>query len=344
MLVDAEGIAAKSDHAQSALATIARLGIPPTPQNFAVWYEYHENSNPDLRRTIDVLMSNHREFDEELLDEIYERFFTTDKDQQGVRETARRVQETLREVADAVADAGEGADRYGAALRDVSGKMQSQHSPLAPLVARLIDETNEMARRSDALGYRLEQSARRIEALKNNLDDVRRQAMTDGLTGIANRRHFEMVLREQASAAMETGDDLCLLLIDIDHFKSFNDTWGHQTGDEVLKLVAKTLVDNIKGKDMVARYGGEEFIVLLPKTALAASVSVANSIRIAFEKRRLVSKESKRTVGSITVSIGVARYEPGEALAELIRRADAALYDAKSQGRNRVVAEPDIKA
>src|SRR5215469_2094798 len=99
MLVDAEGIAAKSDHAQSALAMIARLGIPPTPQNFSVWYEYHDNSNPDLRRTIDVLLSNHREFDEELLDEIYERFFTTGKDQQGVRETARRVQETLREVA-----------------------------------------------------------------------------------------------------------------------------------------------------------------------------------------------------------------------------------------------------
>jgi diguanylate cyclase len=143
---------------------------------------------------------------------------------------------------------------------------------------------------------------------------------------------------------METGDDLCLLLIDIDHFKKFNDTWGHQTGDEVLKLVAKTLVENIKGQDIVARFGGEEFVVLLPKTSLSASVTVANVIRTAFEKRRVVGKESKRMIGGITVSIGVARYELGEALAELIQRADAALYRAKNEGRNRVIADPTVEA
>jgi len=342
MLDDAERIA--TNYAQAAMATIARLGIPPTPQNYAVWYEYHDGSNPDLQRTIDVLLSNHREFDEALLDELYERFFTAGKDHQAVRETARRVQETLREVVDAVGDAGVGASRYGATLRDVSGQMQSPQVPLAPLVARLIEETNEMSRRSQHLGYRLDQSARRIEVLKTNLDDVRRQAMTDGLTGIANRRFFDAVLREQASNAMETGDDLCLLLIDIDHFKKFNDTWGHQTGDEVLKLVAKTLVDNIKGQDVVARFGGEEFVVLLPKTSLSASVMVGNTIRTAFEKRRVVDKESKRMIGDITVSIGIARYELGESLAELVRRADAALYRAKNEGRNRVIADPPTGA
>src|SRR5579864_2974725 len=250
MLTGGDNVATASDHAQTAMATIARLGIAPTPQNYAVWYEYHDGSNPDLRRTIDVLMSNHREFDETLLDELYARFFTSGRDHQAVRDTARRVHDTLREMMDAIGDANAGAAQYGAALRDVSGKIQAAQTPLGPLVARLVEETNEMARRSGLLGYRLQQSGRRIEILKNNLDDVRRQAMTDALTGIANRRHFDMVLREQAAAAIETGNELSLLLIDIDHFKKFNDTWGHQTGDEVLKLVAKTLVDNVKGQDV----------------------------------------------------------------------------------------------
>jgi len=344
MHIGAEDATAASARGQSAMESIARLGIPPTPQNYAIWYEYHDGGNPDLRRTLDVLISNRREFDETLLDELYEHFFTSGRDQQAIRETARRVQETLKAVAEAVSDAGTGADTYGATLRDVSGKMQSAQTPLAPLVARLIEETNDMARRSGLLGFRLEQSARHIETLKSNLHDVRRQALTDGLTGIGNRRKFELMLRQLAAEAMETGEPLALLLVDIDHFKRFNDTWGHQTGDEVLKLVAKTLVDNVKGRDSVARFGGEEFAVLLPRTASSAAVAVGDAIRVAFAKRRLVAKDSRRAVGGITVSVGVAQYEPGEAMPELLRRADAALYQAKREGRNRVVADAPVTA
>jgi len=343
MFVGTDSVAETTGYGQSALASIMSLGIPPTPQNYAIWYEYHGGRNPDLRRTINVLVSNHKEFDETLLDELYERFFTTGRDQRAVRETARRVQETLREVMGAVGETKIGTDKYGETLRDVSSEMQSAQSPLAPLVARLIEETNEMAQRSGELGYHLEQSARRIQTLKHNLDDVRREALTDGLTGIANRRNFDGVLRQLAAQSMETGEDLCLLIADIDHFKIFNDTWGHQTGDEVLKLVAKTLVDNVKGQDIVARFGGEEFAILLPKTNSRAAIAVSNTIRVAFENRRLVTKDSKRSVGSITVSIGVARYEPGEALAALIHRADAALYRAKHEGRNRIVADIGIR-
>ena len=168
---------------------------------------------------------------------------------------------------------------------------------------------------------------------------MRREATTDGLTEIANRRAFDTILRETAGEAMNSGDDLSVLMIDIDHFKIFNDTWGHQTGDDVLRLVAATLQQSIRGQDTAARYGGEEFAVILPATSLSAAVAVGSNIRRACERLQFVTRDTQQAVGTVTVSIGGACYEPGEALSNWIRRADAALYRAKQEGRNRVVSD-----
>jgi diguanylate cyclase len=248
-----------------------------------------------------------------------------------------RVQETLGEVLGLVDTARADATHYGAALSNVSGQLVSDVSPLAVLLERLIGEAREMARRSERLGHRLKQSVRTIKTLEHTLDDVRREAMTDGLTGIANRRAFDTALREAAAEAMNSGDDLSILIIDIDHFKTFNDTWGHQTGDAVLKTIASTLVQTIRGQDTAARYGGEEFAVIFPATSLEAAVAVGNNIRRSCEKRQLVTHDTEEPISAITVSIGAACYDPGEALSNWIQRADAGLYRAKQGGRNRVM-------
>lgn len=194
-----------------------------------------------------------------------------------------------------------------------------------------------MAQPSERLGFRLKQSVQAIKTLEHTLDDVRREATTDGLTGIANRRAFDTILRETAAEAMNSGDDLSVLIVDIDHFKKFNDTWGHPTGDDVLRVIAATLQQTIRGQDTAARYGGEEFAVILPATPLPAAVAVGNNIRHACEKHELVTHDTEVSVGTITISIGAACYEPGEALANWIRRADGALYRAKEGGRNCVM-------
>ena len=171
-----------------------------------------------------------------------------------------------------------------------------------------------------------------------------KRQLTDSLTGIANRKAFDATLREAAHQAMETGTDLSLLFLDIDNFKRFNDTWGHQMGDQALRLVAKTLMDNVKGQDLPSRYGGEEFAVILPQTALVDAVTLANKIRHAFAVRKLVKRDTGETIGGITVSIGVSHFEPGESLNHFVERADHALYTAKRDGRNRVVAEDTLQA
>jgi diguanylate cyclase len=126
-----------------------------------------------------------------------------------------------------------------------------------------------------------------------------------------------------------------LLMIDVDHFKAINDNHGHLIGDRVIRFVAQTVQKNIKGQDIAARYGGEEFTVLLPSTGTKGAEAVAEAIRIAVAGAQLVRADNKKPLGQITVSAGVATYQPGEDMMDLINRADQALYRAKNAGRNR---------
>jgi diguanylate cyclase len=131
------------------------------------------------------------------------------------------------------------------------------------------------------------------------------------------------------------------MLTDIDHFKAFNDNFGHLTGDQVLRLVAMAVKHNVKGKDTAARYGGEEFAVVLPNTALRAAVTVAEHIRRAVMAKELMKRSTGEQLGGITISIGVAALRKGDSGQSLIERADICLYAAKRHGRNRVMCEAD---
>ena len=145
-----ERLAEAQDHAGAAIGSMARHGVAPNPQNFAIWYQYHSGQNADLKRTIDIVVSNHREFDERTLHDLYEDFFTSTKEELALHGVSVRVQDTLHEVLGLVDGAHTDATRYGATLQDVSGQFVSDVSPLAALIERLLGEANEMARRSDA--------------------------------------------------------------------------------------------------------------------------------------------------------------------------------------------------
>ncbi len=173
---------------------------------------------------------------------------------------------------------------------------------------------------------------------------MQKEALTDALTGIPNRKSFDMRLRVAAREARENEEPLSLLFADIDHFKHFNDTFGHQIGDQVLRLVARTLTDSVKGRDTPARHGGEEFAIILPQTPLNAARIVADQIRLGLMRRRLVGRDRRDNYGSVTLSFGAAEYRPGESLTTFVERADAALYFAKRHGRNRVATEDMVQA
>jgi len=130
-------------------------------------------------------------------------------------------------------------------------------------------------------------------------------------------------------------------MTDIDHFKTFNDTFGHLTGDQVLRLVALSVKQNVKGQDLAARYGGEEFAVILPDTVLRSGVTVADHIRRAVMTKELMKRSTGEHLGRVTISIGVATLRPDDSAASLLGRADQCMYAAKRSGRNQVVCETD---
>ncbi len=196
-----------------------------------------------------------------------------------------------------------------------------------------------METRTKALEEELQRSSHEVTELRTKLDDVRRESLLDPLTGIHNRKAFDTELAEAIEQARRTGEPLSLFMCDIDHFKRFNDTWGHQTGDQVLRLVAQCLSENVKGRDTAARYGGEEFAVILRRAPLNAALSLAEQIRSHVESKRLVKRSTGDILGRLTISIGVAEFASGDGPADIVQRADTCLYAAKNAGRNRVVGE-----
>jgi diguanylate cyclase len=160
--------------------------------------------------------------------------------------------------------------------------------------------------------------------------------MVDPLTGIQNRRAFDESLTEILEHAQANNEPVCLLMVDIDHFKAVNDSHGHVVGDAVLKQVASAINDTVRGGDVLARYGGEEFVVLLPSTTMEGAERVADNICNKVRNKHMDRNSVGKDIGKVTVSVGVALFHAQESNEELLVRADTALYRAKESGRNRV--------
>lgn len=327
--------------AAQATARMAALGVAPTPNNFALWFHYFSGQYPELKRAIDRLAETGQPFDAERNAELFAKFFTFGIEGVVLSETSARLEEQLAKVIGMLGASRDGAATYGRTLEAVSEQMEapSSDAKLHGLIESVVAATRVMERQNQELEEKLKHSTEEVARLQVDLEDMRREAMTDPLTGIANRKVFDSTLRREVQAASEESGDLALLMIDIDHFKRFNDSFGHQVGDQVLRLLAHTLTASIKGQDTAARYGGEEFCVILPRTPLEAALAVAENIRKNIAGRKVVNRVTGTDMGQITVSVGVAALERGEPMIQLVSRADQALYEAKRLGRNRVVSQ-----
>ena len=181
------------------------------------------------------------------------------------------------------------------------------------------------------LRARLESSEARLEEQSHQLKSYIAQAQTDGLTGLANRRCFDDILERRVNERIRRRLRFSLLLIDIDHFKVFNDAYGHLAGDMVLKGVASILTRLMRDSDCVARYGGEEFAIVLADSNLENAIGVAERIRTQIERHYFCINEVELHV---TASVGVTELQPNDSVTAAVERADAALYEAKASGRN----------
>ncbi len=346
-----EGKKQAKEFAMGAVERMATLGITPNPQNFTIWYVYLSGRDQSFVRHVDSMIANKEPFDENQCADLYAAVLRlSEAGKEGTREAAidavgADLERAIAETTEILKKTGVATERYGETLEGVDGALQSAGSAeqIQNVVSNLVEQTRRMAEQNRTANESLNQSNNEIAELKVRMADIRSEALTDPLTGLANRRAFNEQLTDCLATAAEDKKPLSLLMLDIDHFKSFNDTYGHQLGDEVIRLVAGCMSANTKEQDTAARYGGEEFAIVLPQTSMHDAKVIAEQIRVVVAGQKIVRKTSRQTLGSVTLSIGVAEFRPGESEDDFIARADAALYAAKHAGRNCVQLTTDAE-
>ena len=331
-----------SQYASDAFERMLKEGLVPTPENYELWYVYYAGSNPEITRAIDILQANSQKITNERCQELHQRFLSEGHESERVREAGDKIQATIKEVSGVVNNVKTATSKYNTSLNDVSGQLKDNMSKdqIEHVLKDVMINTREMMQQNQTLEKELSKSAVVMEETQRDLEIVRKEALTDGLTNLSNRKAFDIEIMRVAQEAIEEGITFTLIMMDIDHFKSFNDNFGHQVGDQVLRLVARTLIEGVKGRDVAARYGGEEFAIILPETNLQGGVKVGDLLRKAVAGKDVVNRNTGDKLGRITLSGGVAQYLPGEKIEDLIERADAALYTAKHNGRNQIAAAP----
>ena len=319
-------------------------GIVATPDNFELFYAYASGENPAMSQVMGAIINAKQPFTPELLSDLRLRCLSGARAAVAMDSLGGDMSVLINDVLGKLENSARDAAIYKHTLSAATGELGAERNPadVRKLVEGLIAATRAMEERTKSLEGELQASSAQVSELRGKLDDVRKESITDSLTNIANRKAFDEAV-EQGRKAADAGEDVCLLMCDIDHFKKFNDSWGHQTGDQVLRLVASCLSENVKGRDTAARYGGEEFAVLLRGVPLEAATMVANQIRTTVETKKLVKKSTGDVLGTITISIGVSKFAPGEATEAVIRRADACLYGAKRNGRNLAINQDDAR-
>jgi diguanylate cyclase len=330
---------------ETAVGHLKANETPCYPRNYEIWYTYAAGYNQSLNRAINDILRRDGRMTAAQTEEIYDQHLSPMRFGDRVEHIGGQLSGELKTLGASLELARGEAGAYGQTLQGAASNLSqsgADREALQRIVDGLLLETKKMESRNADLQSKLDESRKQISDLHISLEAIRNESLTDPLTSLANRKCFDHSMNRSLADAESSGKGFSLLVTDIDHFKKFNDTYGHQTGDQVLRLVAAALKQNVKGQDIAARYGGEEFCVILPRTGMEAALTVAEHIREAVMGKELVKRSSGERLGRITISIGVSTWTFGDTTASMIERADAALYRAKRTGRNRVCSERDL--
>ena len=330
-----------AEYLRLVIPLLTRHGVAANPINYAVWYEYVCGKNTNLKMAIDALLDQDKKLSEEEIQALYIKH-VSECDEQTMEQLHMDMRRALINLSDIATQTDDKASRFDNSLVQYENRLEAGglvKNTLEDIIDGLLDSTRSVRQFISSMQERLQENKQEVEALRKELKRVSEEAITDALTGLINRKGLFSAIEEATSHSDKTSHPTCLMMIDVDHFKRINDTYGHLLGDKVLQFIGKTLKQRIKGDDTAARYGGEEFCVLLPETALAGARAVAHDIRKVIEQSRIKRLDNKKVIDGITISIGVTQYRPNEPIDHFINRADSALYISKREGRNRVTLE-----
>jgi diguanylate cyclase len=318
--------------------------INPTPLNYYVWYHYLKGDNPQFRQEMDAILSDPFGYNDRAGKRLYETYLIEEQDSGSEFDRAFR-----RLINLMVKKMNAWSDKLQQDTQKLDDCAQSLANPeigsaeLKRITHTMITTAKSLNESSMAFQKEMIISAEEVKKLRTELLEAQTAALTDELTELGNRKAFNNALHEALLEQASDASDLCLILSDIDHFKSFNDNYGHLIGDSVLRYYANLMKKTQTANETLCRFGGEEFAILLTQSTLEEAKGRAEQIRRAIESATLKRKNAQEPLSQITASFGVA-YFHGEkdSAEEFIHRADKALYQAKRNGRNRVMDELDL--
>jgi diguanylate cyclase len=329
--------------ARAALEAIMARGQSADPKSFALWYNYAGGDSGLLTEAVNKKLARDGRLTQRDIEELSSAYISSASTPDKVDRLGARISDEIEQVVAMIAAAEGSASNYSANLADVSARLGStdDRAGVRAIVESLVLATKEMEATNAKLQMQLQAVLEEVARLRREIDEVRKESLTDALTSLGNRKFFNATLEKSVAEAHAASEALSLLLVDVDHFKKINDTYGHVVGDRVLRFVANTLRETLKGRDISARYGGDEFAVILPRTPIPAALAVGEQLRAAVMRGELVKRSTGEKHAKLTISVGVAALHACASAQSLVEAADVCLYAAKRNGRNCVVGESD---
>ncbi|MBU3738371.1 MAG: GGDEF domain-containing protein [Rhodoferax sp.] len=324
------------------LTLMGQHDAPFNPLTYAVWYEFAAGTNQRLNKAIEQAQKLEARLSGETVFRLY-RDHVAEADAVAMQQISSQLQRVMEDVSDSAARAGQQATDYGGQLGELVWALKGDAPAAArPMMRRMLDDTEKMGRSAKELADEVSACRIEIDRLSAELSRALDDAVVDPLTRILNRKGFNQRLADMVERPPRKGEAHCLIILDIDHFKKVNDTYGHVMGDRVIQALGELLrtgvsvVPGVKSHS-VARYGGEEFAVLLPNCSLTVAADVAEALRQRAKAIRIRDRRSDKVAIAITISGGMSSMRPADNAETLIERADRALYQAKLGGRDRIV-------
>ncbi|WP_088330455.1 GGDEF domain-containing protein [Lacimicrobium sp. SS2-24] len=332
-----ENIEASFQILKQTVPLLLKHRISAIPTNYALWYTYASGQSAELNAELDKMTENQRPLSSAKAQELH-RAYLADQQEVSTWQLRQSLEAMLVDLTQSLTDTKTDTQGFKHSMDNCLEDLEKVEregwsvEEVMTLVREMVRETQQIKRSTLDFSASLATAEKEIAQLRRQLAESQKDALYDALTGLYNRR----VLDEEI-AAMAPDQGVCLIMIDIDHFKSINDQYGHQMGDRVLKAIAKRIKDNCRENAVAYRFGGEEFSVLMTASKLSQAIHQAESMRRAMERVSVIDRRSGKNLDGVTASFGVAEYKKGMRRSDLLEQADKYLYEAKRLGRNRVM-------
>lgn len=339
LLVDADIDASRGD---AVLGLLERARVPPFPPFYKLCYDYLAGARTLDAMRAGAILEARRNGGQSAREQLYADFIEPYRTDRSVEQPVAIMVERMQILEKVIVNTQEASRVQAVTLAEASAELADEGLGILlmrELITRLEATNAAMRDANEALSIQLDLAREAFAGAKDELDRFSRESMIDPLTRVSNRAGLDQALNMALAEAGNGQARVALVVVDIDHFKRLNDTYGHQAGDEILRLVGRSLAASTRSSDLVGRLGGDEFVVILRDANEQGSIAIAEAIRRAIADCDVTKIFGKEVLGSVTASIGISEYREGDDASSLFERADCCLFKAKERGRNQIVGE-----